>query len=298
MDYDQALRIACFYGTVVEVESLLFMEAAASSVAFNQRDRGSTFNASVDSAVRDGINALLNESSDCDASGSDTSRKSVALAKEAAVAWGAAGTLRSSTSTGTGWTSGGKSSSKGGDGGFQSSSVESDRGDDGRQQQPARDFHESCGVRVRQVLGFARDGENVKEAGCKSEDDDTESFILPSLVSIENDLIREGDAGIFGVETSVPTRAAVAVRRWGQRVTGGGGGGGGGGRAWAKKESAQRVAGGGGGGRAWARKESAAAMNKRAGLGVVKVSARATFAGVVKWATSPKGRRTEEGFAG
>ncbi|CAM9293926.1 unnamed protein product, partial [Laminaria digitata] len=205
MDYDQALRIACFYGMVVEVEKLLWMEAEPSSVAFNHRDRGSAFHNSVNPAVRDGVNALLNESngdSDSDGDGTDGSSARVALAKEAAAAWGAAaecmsptGTLRSSTSTGTGWTSGGESSSRGDAG----SSVASEK----EGQQPAGgDGHESCSARVRQALGFlGRDGEDErKEEEYGSEDDDendTESFVLPSLVSLENDLIREGDLGIF-----------------------------------------------------------------------------------------------------
>lgn len=294
MDYDQALRIACFYGMVVDVEKLLWMEAEPSSVAFNHRDRGSAFHTSVNSAVRDGVNALLNESSAgaIDGNGADGTSSTVALAKEAAAAWEAAaacasptGTLRSSTSTGTGWTSGGESSSRGGDGGgYQSSSVASER-EDGRRA-GGGDGHENCSARVRQALGFLgrdREDERKEDYDSNDDDDDTESFILPSLVSLENDLIREGHAGIFGVETSVSTRAAAAVRKWGQRVTGGGGGG--------------RMAGGGSGGRGWDRKESAANVSKGAGLGVVKDRAKATFAGVIKWATSPKGRRTES-FAG
>ncbi|CAN0009880.1 unnamed protein product, partial [Scytosiphon promiscuus] len=64
MDYDQALRIACFYGMIIEVESLLWMEADPASVLFNHRDRGTAFHPSVNPAVRDGVNELLAESSE------------------------------------------------------------------------------------------------------------------------------------------------------------------------------------------------------------------------------------------
>lgn len=61
MDYDQALRIACFYGLTVAVESLMWMEADPNSISRNLNDRGATFHRSVKPDVRNAINKLLAE---------------------------------------------------------------------------------------------------------------------------------------------------------------------------------------------------------------------------------------------
>lgn len=291
MDYDQALRIACFYGRVVEVESLLWMEADPSSVLFNHRDRGAVFHASVNSAIRDGINELLTESSNGGGGGGGNGAATVA-AREAATAWGGGdtgclshgGTTMGSASSG--WTSAGDSSrvggaSGGGGGGYQSSSAAtSDRDCCSPIDHRRGSSNGGGGGRVRVSFGLAMD-----DAGEEHEnddiDDEDDAFIVPSMSSLENDLIREGDAvgngsGCHG-DASMPSAAAAVVRRWGLRM----------------KSAAPGVKGGD-------RAESApvVVVNKGAGLGGVKERARAKFAGVIRWASSPRARSRAGEFAG
>ncbi|CAM9573097.1 unnamed protein product, partial [Ectocarpus sp. 8 AP-2014] len=207
MDFDQALRIACFYGMILEVESLLWMEADASAVLFNHRDRGTAFHPTVNPAVRDGINELLSDSDsgadDNDNADGGSNRRSTGggggaaaaaalrAAREAAAAWGAgdAGcaspskTMASSASTSTGWTSGAESSScrdggGGYGGGYQSSSA-------------ASDIDSSVGGRgsVRPSFGLGR--EDLPSESSEEEDDigadEDDAFVLPSMLTLEND---------------------------------------------------------------------------------------------------------------
>lgn len=66
MDYDQALRIACFYGLTVTVESLMWMEADPKSISRNLSDRGTTFHSSVKPDARNAIYKLLAETNSDD----------------------------------------------------------------------------------------------------------------------------------------------------------------------------------------------------------------------------------------
>ncbi len=325
MDYDQALRIACFYGKIIEVESLLWMEADPSSVLFNHRDRGTAFHPSVNPAVRDGINDLLSDSSGAGAGVADAdSRRSTGggaaaaaalkAAREAAAAWGGDGdggspakNPASSASTSTGWESsscslvsdGNESAESGGGGGG---------GGDAR--------------RVRPSFGLGREdlGGEDDEDDIGSDDD---AFVMPSMLTLENDLIRAGSyfgngdgagngksnkkssANLNGgnkgaaADTSLASTGAVAaMRRFGQRVregvTGSSSSRGSDGSA---STSTSNTSGGG--------RSSSASVSPTSGN--LKDKARARFAGVMKWAQSPRkmgaalsprGRARTRGFAG
>lgn len=300
MDYDQGLRIACFYGMILEVESLLWMEADASTVLLNTRDRGSAFHASVNPAVRDGINELLAESSDeCGGSGGGGDGTgggngvAAAVAREAAAALSAAqacvspsGTLASDSS---GWTSSGDSSIV--VPGYQSSagsSTESDVGGGGGGDLPGdtrvsrpREDRASCDRFGRQSFGLA-----YYEAGADDDEDldDMEAFVVPSLLSLENDLIRERDNTGGGnssyADGSTVSSAASVMRRWGARVLGA--------ASTSNNNSSSRPA---------AEKENTAAVAAVAVLQKVppgpgvRERARAKFADVIKWASSPRARK-------
>lgn len=280
MDYDQGLRIACFYGMVLEVESLLWMEANASAVRLNTRDRGSAFHARVNSAVRDGINELLAESSDECSSGSGTAGDGVATTtaaatatREAAAAWSTgqmcaspSGTLASDSS---GWTSSGDSSVAAG--GYQSSAGSSTESEmsEARVNRPRED-RASCDRFGRQSFGLA-----YYEAGDDDDEDldGMEAFVVPSLLSLENDLIRErdnnGGHSSNYADGSTVSSAAATMRRWGARVLG----------ATASN------------GRSAAESQDLAVLQKVPVGPGVRERARAKFVDVIKWASSPRGRR-------
>lgn len=338
MDFDQALRIACFYGMILEVESLLWMEADASAVLFNHRDRGTAFHPTVNPAVRDGINELLSDGDngvDDDDNGADGSsnRRSTGgggaaaaaalrAAREAAAAWGAgepgcaspSKTMASSASTSTGWTSGAESSccrDGGGDGhggGYQSSSV-------------ASDIDSSVGGRnVRPSFGLGREdlpGESEEEDDIGTDEDD--AFVLPSMLTLENDLIREGSFyasaggkgggcigggrnstdGAAAADASLASTGAVAaMRRFGQRVKEGVVGPAAAAAGTGVSDGDDGNGGGDSGG------GSSSVSPSHGGGGSLKDKARAKLAGVVKWAQSPRralspgGRSGVRAFAG
>ena len=340
MDFDQALRIACFYGKIIEVESLLWMEADASSVLFNHRDRGTAFHPTVNPAVRDGINDLLSDSSGVDAAHADEdSRRSTGggaaaaaalkAAREAAAAWGgdaglAGGggcasptkTMASSASTSTGWASSGGESSSYRDVGDQGSSAASDSGGGG-----GGGGIDGATRRVRPSFGLGREdlAAEDEEDDIGSEDD---AFVMPSMLTLENDLIRQGQgsfcangpgagagSGNNGSSTDAPlaaTGAVAALRRFGQRVRDGvTGSGGSRGSSDTSSSSSSSSSGGsskkgesGGGG-------SSGSVSPSNGNGNLKEKARAKLAGVMKWAQSPRrmalsprGRARASGFAG
>lgn len=330
MDFDQALRIGCFYGKIIEVESLLWMEADASSVLFNHRDRGTAFHPTVNPAVRDGINDLLSDSSGVDAAHADEdSRRSTGggaaaaaalkAAREAAAAWGGDGghvgggcasptkTMASSASTSTGWASGGESSSCR-DVCDQDSSVASDSGGGGGG--VGGGGGEGATRRVRPSFGLGRE-----DLAAEDEDDDIgsddDAFVMPSMLTLENDLIRQGsfyangavgngNSGNNGNGADAPlasTGAVAALRRFGQRVREGVTGSTG-------PRGSSDISGstsGGGGGSSSKRDGGdcrSGSVSPSTGNGNLKDKARAKFAGVIKWAQSPRGRARESEFAG
>eukprot|EP00752_Nemacystus_decipiens_P012789 g11325.t2 len=327
MDFDQALRIACFYGKIIEVESLLWMEADASSVLFNHRDRGTAFHPTVNPAVRDGINDLLSDSSGVDAAHADQdSRRSTGggaaaaaalkAAREAAAAWGGEGggcasptkTMASSASTSTGWTSGGESSSFRGVG-DQGSSVASDCGGDEGGGGGGGGGVEGATRRVRPSFGLGREdlAAEDEEDDIGSEDD---AFVMPSMLTLENDLIRQGSFcangnGNSGNGTDAPlasTGAVAALRRFGQRVRDGVTGSAG----WRGSSSSDTSgSSSGSSSNKDGSRGSSASVSPSNGNGNLKDKARAKFAGVMKWAQSPRrmalsprGRTRASGFAG
>eukprot|EP00903_Cladosiphon_okamuranus_P005697 g5658.t1 len=327
MDFDQALRIACFYGKIIEVESLLWMEADSSSVLFNHRDRGTAFHPTVNPAVRDGINDLLSDSSGVDAAHADEdSRRSTGggaaaaaalkAAREAAAAWGGdeghvggecaspTKTMASSASTSTGWASGGDSSSfsMSRDIGDQDSSVAGDS-DSGRGGGCGGDEGEGAPRRVRPSFGLGREdlASEDEEDDIGSEDD---AFVMPSMLTLENDLIRQGSfyangAGDKGNNNGnnadaplASTGAVAALRRFGQRVREGVTGSA---VSRGSSEASGSTSSGGNSG----------SVSQSNGNGNLKDKARAKFAGVIKWAQSPRrmamsprGRAGASGFAG
>lgn len=337
MDYDQALRIACFYGMIIEVESLLWMEADPASVLFNHRDRGTAFHPSVNPAVRDGVNELLSESSEEEAAaaedGPDGRRRSTVgegaaaaaalkAAREAAAAWEEAGGGESGNPNGSsaastatsGWTSGGGDSSSCRDGGgYQSSSAASDDGGAGG------------GRRVRPSFGLGREDLPTEEEEDDVIDESDDAFILPSMLTLENDLIREdgsfyannagqgknnknsfvrsGSSSVAaaGAAASLASTGAVAaMRRFGQRVREGVAGpttAGTRGRADSSDSGGVEEDGGGGSG------GGDCPVSPTHGLVRAKEKARAKLAGVIKWAQSPRRalsprRGWTEGLAG
>lgn len=336
MDFDQALRIACFYGKILEVESLLWMEADASSVLFNHRDRGTAFHPTVNPAVRDGINDLLSDSSGVDAAAADEdSRRSTGggaaaaaalkAAREAAAAWGGDGghvgggcasptkTMGSSASTSTGWASGGDSSSCR-DIGDQDSSVASDSGGAG----------DGATKRVRPSFGLGREdvaAEDEEDDDIGSEDD---AFVMPSMLTLENDLIRQGSYYANGNGSSgnnnntnsnnnadaplASTGAVAALRRFGQRVRDGvTASTGSRGSSSSSSDGSTSISGGGSSSSRTTRSDggSSGSVSPSNGSGNLKDKARAKFAGVIKWAQSPRrmalsprGRARGGGFAG
>lgn len=328
MDFDQALRIACFYGMIIEVESLLWMEADVSSVLFNHRDRGTAFHPTVNPAVRDGINDLLSDSSGVDAAAADPdSRRSTGggaaaaaalkAAREAAAAWGEEGdvgrnslggkTAASSASTSTGWASGADSSSCR-DGGSSGSNMDGSSGSNGDR-------------RVRPSFGLGREDLAAEddEDGISSDDD---AFVMPTMLTLENDLIREGSYHVSGMITNgngnvnnsnqgagnnthiadggslASTGAVAAMRRFGQRVRQGVTG-----SAGARSPDSNGGGSGGSGNSGSSDNEGDSRpgpVSPGIGLGRVKDRARAKFAGVIKWAQSPKRGLSPRvgGFAG
>lgn len=302
MDYDQALRIACFYGMIVEVESLLWMEAEPSSVLYNHRDRGTAFHSSVNPAVRDGINRLLAESS---TAGADGDESAIRAAKEAAAAWGGAGAMQgcespcgtttTASSASSGWTT---DSSRAGGGTYQSSSV-------GSEEENSSTLlfcpYDDDGARARGAYGLAKEEEGDEAddrdiIGEDDEDDDEDdAFLIPSMFSLENDLVREADSRRNSLHAEAAasmmsmTGTAAAMRRWGQRVRGGATGN-------AGDPMARRAA-------VADKRGSSPTLNAGMGLEGVKERARAKIIGVMKWASSPRSRGgcaggRARGFAG
>lgn len=295
MDYDQALRIACFFGMVVEVESLLWMEADPNSVLQNHHDRGNLFHPSVNSAVREGVNQLLAENSTEENVGD---RRSVDGATElaavreisAALRGGKAGSMSlggATRSVSSGWTSDSDFSEDD----FQTnsvvaSSVTNTRGrlsiclpeaDDNTPTPHRGGFY----ARIRQSIGLARNNRILRQsfslASDEISDNDQDSeenfgggddaFVIPSMFSFENDLIQviEANGNGTGESSTTPTGATAALKRWGQRVRG------------------RKTAGG--------RKDNGAVPNSGAGIGgAVKEKAVARMVDAVKW-MSPRGNR-------
>lgn len=289
MDYDQALRIACFYGMVQEVESLLWMEAEPDAIALNKRDRGTEFHLNVSPIIRDGIKELVSEAmkeregtsngSPREGGGVSESRAVIA-AKEAAAAWGGCacasptGTLDQSetssfTSADTSTASRDCWSAESGDG-DNSSTMTAGEMLDKPQRIDRCGLDETADGRRGCTYGKA----DLKDSLCNDDnddDDDEDAFVVPVLSSLENDLLREG------VTEEAPVGAAAVMKRWGQRVRGV--------TLAATTSPTTRAAAAAGGGEGSPKRPGAGA-----GLGV-KDRARATFAGVMKWATSPP-RRT------
>lgn len=339
MDFDQALRIACFYGKILEVESLLWMEADVSSVLYNHRDRGTAFHPTVNLAVRDGINDLLSDSSGVDAAAADDdSRRSTGggaaaaaalkAAREAATAWGGGEgggcasptrTMASSASTSTGWTSSGEESSS-------CSGVASERDDDSSS---GGGGGGGGARRVRPSFGLGREdlAAEGEEDDIGSEDD---AFVMPTMLTLENDLIREGSYhtnGTVGDNHNNNSRSSAeaplestgrlaALRRFGQRVRVGVTGSAGTRGSASSSDASGSTSGGSSGstsnstvtaGKDGRSSDSVSPRNSPVSPinGNLKDKARAKFAGVIKWAQSPRkmvlsprGRAKVSGFAG
>lgn len=186
MDYDQALRIACFYGLTVAVESLLWMEADPNSIPRNLSDRGATFHYSVKPDVRNAIYQLLAENKS-EENGDTVATKAGAGFQGRLTETPPPGCATDSTASST-WTSDENEASV--DGGYHSS-----------------------------YSGHAED-DDAMMVGQDDDIGDDDAFVVPSMCALDRVLERRKSGGGTERYGGTGAVAGVVVKRWGQRFRG------------------------------------------------------------------------------
>lgn len=310
MDYDQALRIACFYGMVQAVESLLWMEADPQVVCLNKKDRGTEFHIRVCQTVRDGIRVLVAEALQEDGYGGsspssvedDDRAKVVTAAKAAARAWlledettgkdlseTSSSTSAETASTSTTATAVARQWS------VNSGSMSSDSDGRGKSSGGARARARGCGSGVSSSGSSSdsssvdnsmdyeghssRSGNSATNSNPESDEED-DVFVLPALDSLDQEL------NICRTPPRSPVDVSAAEKwRWTER----------GRESVRTKANNSRPDGHG-----HLPKSSSPKANRGnpTTLGAVKDRARATLAGVMKWATSPRNSRSPKNSRG